>query len=439
MTEPDRHEANVLGSILLQPDIFDDISQELDPELFAGTCRAVCVAMHRIAAKKDALAISILSVCAEDPSIDQEKVEILTEHAVPYMGSVLRSLKIVKIKAATERFNLRLMRATETLREAPNQAAEVAADIERDLEDFTRVAAPPVDPEVLLSPIQLIDQVEEVFRPTTERAKGLPLPWPKTHEWFRIRPAEVSLWQGINSHGKSMILSDITAYLLSLGEKIFVASMEMTPPAQMERMYRQIMCKEAPTEAEHRACAEWIGDRLKIVNITGTAKAEKIIALARHACEKLGITQIVIDSLSKCGFDEDDYNGQKGFVDALTDLAKETNAHIHLVVHPRKREDEKHSPGKMDVKGTGAITDMVDNVLTVWRNKDKEDHLFQCLVGGQDPSEDWMRKPCATLAVQKQRHYSWEGRFGLWFHKSEMRYSERFGGYPDPYFQVSAD
>jgi twinkle protein len=49
-----------------------------------------------------------------------------------------------------------------------------------------------------------------------------------------------------------------------------------------------------------------------------------------------------------------------------------TRCGVHLVMHSRKKEDEFAPPGKFDAKGTGTITDLADNVMTVWRNKKKE-------------------------------------------------------------------
>ena len=74
----------------------------------------------------------------------------------------------------------------------------------------------------------------------------------------------------------------------------------------------------------------------------------------------------------KCVSGEDDYNAQKNFVDALCSVARDLNIHIHLVHHIRKLSSEAQLPDKTDVKGSGSITDQVDNLLMVWRNKAKE-------------------------------------------------------------------
>lgn len=45
---------------------------------------------------------------------------------------------------------------------------------------------------------------------------------------------------------------------------------------------------------------------------------------------------------------------------------------MHIVIHPRKGANESTPPGKLDNKGTGALSDLADNCFTIWRNKDKE-------------------------------------------------------------------
>jgi twinkle protein len=35
---------------------------------------------------------------------------------------------------------------------------------------------------------------------------GAKLPWTRTHTYLRFRPGEVTVWGGINGHGKSLLL-----------------------------------------------------------------------------------------------------------------------------------------------------------------------------------------------------------------------------------------
>lgn len=119
----------------------------------------------------------------------------------------------------------------------------------------------------------------------------------------------------------------------------------------------------------------------------------------------------------KCGIGVDDYNRQKAFIDQLCAFAKDTGVHVHLVAHSRKGESEKNELDKLDVKGASEITDQVDNVFLVWRNKRKEDAL------AKTPGDTEVAKlPDALLTCVKQRHGEWEGRITLWFHRDSFQF-----------------
>ena len=252
---------------------------------------------------------------------------------------------------------------------------------------------------------------------TDAASVGCRLPWSKTEELFRIRPGEVTLWPGINGHGKSMVVGQVMTSLMRQSQRVCIASMEMKPVATMTRICRQACGTNLPSERYIRDFHTWTDGKLWIYDQHGTVNADRMLAVLHYAAKELGVTQFVIDSLMKCGIAEDDYNGQKRFIDRLCAAAKDTNCHIHLIAHSRKSQDELTAPGKMDVKGSGSITDQVDNVLTVWRNKKKE----IAIEAGKAKPED-MDAPDALLICDKQRHGEWEGRIALWFDKPSFRY-----------------
>src|SRR3990167_5003359 len=65
------------------------------------------------------------------------------------------------------------------------------------------------------------------------------LPWKKTHGDFYFRPSEVTLWGGINGHGKSLMVGQVVHALAEQNERIGMASLEMKPASTMARMTRQ--------------------------------------------------------------------------------------------------------------------------------------------------------------------------------------------------------
>lgn len=252
---------------------------------------------------------------------------------------------------------------------------------------------------------------------------GATLPWGKTHEHIRFRGGEVTLWQGINGHGKSQLLGQGTIGFASQGEKVCVASFEMKPLSTLKRMLRQAARNGTPSEFMANRLIDWLEGKYWFYDQQGQVKPEMMYAVIRYCADKLKIKHIVIDSLMKCVRGEDDYNGQKDFVDMLTALARDHNVHIHLVHHVRKAENEDKVPGKFDAKGSGAISDQVDQVLTVWRNKAKERAVELAERSGAQLDEKTQSTPDALLICDKNRHGEWEGKINLWYDPRSLQYT----------------
>jgi len=246
-------------------------------------------------------------------------------------------------------------------------------------------------------------------------AIGDTLPWQKTHGAFRLRPGEVTLVAGINGHGKSLVLSHIIAHLLAFA-KIALASMEMTIQATGHRLLRQMLATARPTAEIINETIDWTSDdRLWVYDQLDTVASDRILGMAIYAMSELKCDHVVIDSLMKCGIGPEDYEKQQRFVDRLCWAAKTYQAHIILVHHVRKGQSEEQAPNKFDVKGAGGITDLVDNVILVHRNKSKERKVER-----NEPVD--RLEPDTRLLVEKQRHGEWEGGISLYFDPGSHQY-----------------
>lgn len=249
------------------------------------------------------------------------------------------------------------------------------------------------------------------------------LPWLKTHRDFQFREGEVTLWAGINGHGKSMVVSEMCLGLAKQHERVCIASLEMKPYKTMSRMARQAYGADEPSIAYIDKFADWTDDKLWLYDHTGSCKPATMLAVIRYAVDKFRITHFVIDNLMKVVEGEDKYNDQKDFVAGLCTVAHDTGCHIHLVLHVKKGKSEGDMPNKFDIKGTGAITDLVDNVFIVWRNKPKEE-----LERNNDRTK--AAESDAILSLVKQRNGEAEGVYGLWFDRNSMQYVEDSQAHP---------
>lgn len=281
---------------------------------------------------------------------------------------------------------------------------------------------------------ELIDRIRNPIR-----AKQAFMPWRKTAQLVQFRPGEVTLWGGANGNGKSLVTGQVALSLCGQGERVAIASFEMKPIKTLERMGRQW----SGTNPAHPAYAgsedgkrilidtyeqfrDWTDDKLWLYDQQGTVTSAQVCAVIRYAAIELKVTQFVVDSLMKCVQGEDDYNGQKAFVDELTAIARDHSLHIHLIHHIKKPANEDHKPTKYDMKGSGAITDQVDNVIAVWRNKSKERKRDEGLL----TDEADVKEPDCLLICDKQRNGEWEGSIGLWFERDSQQFVASHGEEP---------
>jgi twinkle protein len=215
--------------------------------------------------------------------------------------------------------------------------------------------------------------------------------------------------------------------LAAQDEKVCLASFEMKPQVTLQRMIRQY-AETNPFSHEYQGdkglamltdiykeFGGWTKKKMWLYDQQGTVKPDQVIAVGRYCAKELGVTHYFIDSLTKCVRGEDDYNGQKEFVDRLTALARDNGIHVHLVHHLKKLSDENAKPGKFDAKGSGAIGDLVDNMMIVWRNKAKEDKRQAGLA--QTPGD-----PDALLMCRKQRNGDDEPITKLWFDRDSTQF-----------------
>lgn len=238
---------------------------------------------------------------------------------------------------------------------------------------------------------------------------GTPTPWHWLYGKLMFRPGEITMWAGFNGHMKSLVLGYAMLAVIRAQKKACIASFEMPPSATLLRMARQCTGTNKPTDLAISKFYEFLDSRLWLYDQQGTVKPERVLGVVYYCAEVLGIDHIVIDSLMKCVADEDDYNGQKRFVDQLCAAARDLKVHIHLVHHSRKRDNEQTRPNKQDAKGSGSIVDQTDNYITVFKMPEG--------VKEKDPlSPDFM------LYCDKQRHGEWEGQFCLWFDEASLQF-----------------
>jgi len=263
------------------------------------------------------------------------------------------------------------------------------------------------------------NEVLEYFKTRQNGILGDKLPFPDADQKIGFRRKEITVLAGVNGHGKSLLLGQIALDIVNKGSKILMASLEMPPVSTLARMTRQATGSNIPNKHQINKFMKWKLDHFYLFNHVGSLETWQVISLCRYASIELGVTHVIIDSLTKCTKGETDYDGQKDFMNQLCEVAKEMNIHIFLVHHVRKGNDETETANKFDLKGSGSISDLVDNVMIISRNIKKERETERNLL--PDNSE-----PDAALIISKQRHGDWNGTLGLWFDKKSQQFTESF-------------
>lgn len=277
--------------------------------------------------------------------------------------------------------------------------------------------AKPISPEAIRAPIEFRDKVQEKFFPKDGIKPGF---WPVLFNYeLGLRPGELTIWTGVAGHGKSVLLTQISLEAIHNGLKTSIASMEMRGESTLHRMLSQseMMNQVKPDDID--TMLNWLAGKLWIYDLLGNVSPKLILDLMDYSYARHGVTNFVIDSLMKCSVGSDDYDGQRVFINELCSFAKSHESHIHLVAHARKGKDESEKPGKLDVRGSSDIINQADNILTVWRNKDKEQKAYAKTLN----EDDAVLMPDTIVYCNKQRESGDEFKKSYKYYKAVFRFN----------------
>jgi twinkle protein len=279
------------------------------------------------------------------------------------------------------------------------------------------------DPEELKSAFLFTDSVLDKFYPTPNTYHGMKSPWENFNKAMTFQREELIVWSGFSGSGKSTLLNHVVAQGLLQNEKFAICSMEMPSKTTLYRMVRQFTGEKCPTSDRIYNTMHWLNDKLWMVDVIGVMKVERLLEVIKYAAKRYNIKNFIIDSLTKCGIREDDYDGQKAFVDALTDFCHQYEGTVHLVVHQRKPITSKERPDKFGARGAAAITDEANSVICVYRNSadGDQDQFKRRKIVETTPHLD---QPDTIISIEKNRETGIEGKFDLYFDADSLQFHE---------------
>jgi twinkle protein len=199
------------------------------------------------------------------------------------------------------------------------------------------------------------------------------------------RMGELSVWTGINSAGKSTLLGQEIIESIDQGFTVFAYSGELSQWMFKDWIHTQ-MCgtkhlevrrDEIRDKAIGRVASEtaelledWYKDQFYLYDSYSTDEGQ-LMELCEIAARKYGCRVFLLDNLMSTGLAgikaDNMYQAQSEFVRRMAAFAKKYDSHVHVVAHPRKTEGKLT---KMDISGSGDITNRADNVISVHRFSD---------------------------------------------------------------------
>lgn len=257
---------------------------------------------------------------------------------------------------------------------------------------------------------------------------GVRLPWVKVGDRLVLRMGEVSLWGGVAKHGKTRLVNQIMIEAISQGWRCCASPLEFRPHRFLYHVVRQIAGGPNPTLGYVKAILDWLHDKLWLTDRLelGKGRVDALFDVMTYAVRRYGIELFVIDPLTKLGIAEDDYNRQKAFIEQLTHFSEQYQVHVILVAHMRKGKSEQDVGSKWEVRGAGALTDLVHTICIVWRNKKKQQSLKSSQLT-EVQRADYEKQPDAVVAVEGQREATGdddEPRIPLWFDPESQTFLE---------------
>lgn len=286
-----------------------------------------------------------------------------------------------------------------------------------------------LDPKELRNAKDFEQQVLERFYPSSREAQGFVMPWLKVAEEFIFEWGCTTIIAGYAGHGKTEVVGQIVLDGLRQGVRACVASLEFRSSKWLQRTTRQAVGDPQPVHSLISKAIDWIGEKLWVFDVYGSAKADRILEVFAYAHRRYGVKLFVIDNWSKMGIADDDLAEQKRIISLITEFAVVHNVHVILVNHLRKVEDDFSAANKLSVKGSGAIVDLADNVIMVWRNIPKETKVrgSEWFKLDDDKRADILRYPDTTLTWVKHRNGDSDPRLSLYFNKQSHTWQEGQG------------
>ena len=193
-----------------------------------------------------------------------------------------------------------------------------------------------------------------------------------------LNKGEVTCVSGVNSSGKSSVLSQFALEATNQGYKTALFSGEMNASRVLGWLQLQAAGRlyTTPTdipdyykvpEETKKMINTWLNGSLFLYNNNKGNYIDKILDRVQECIQKQKVDLVILDNLMAMNLSAipgDKYEKQSAFIKTIKTFATQNDVHIILVAHPRKSMGFLR---KEDISGTADLTNIVDNVIIAHR------------------------------------------------------------------------
>jgi len=266
----------------------------------------------------------------------------------------------------------------------------------KDLTDFARAGQLPMALEKLDAAegeapesVQHIREFLEEFKESFlngERNRGDTTGFPSLDNLIGgRRPGEITVISGNTGSGKSTFCLNTALNIAATGEAVLLGSFEQTIPAIMRKMAQMISGRWFHMREDDLGRTMSVDDLdsvikvfseipLYVINVFGQMSTEEFVECVKFARRRLKVKTIILDHIHFM-LRHERADSERMEIDntmlTLKQLTIERDLSCYVVAHPRKKQgDENPVIGIEDFRGSSFISQVADNVLVVWRDRD---------------------------------------------------------------------
>lgn len=243
--------------------------------------------------------------------------------------------------------------------------------------------------------------------------RGIPYPWDGLNDkMYGMRLGDLDTITSGSGMGKTQLVRELEYHLVtttdaSVGvlalEEPVADSVEALAGLHINKRINLPDVRDECTEEELRAGWEATSgtNRIHYFDHFGSLEEDGLISKIRYLAKGLDCKYIILDHLSIVISEFADQGGERERIDAvmtrLKSLTQELNIWIGLIVHLRKTSggtsfEEGAVPSLDDLRGSGAIKQLSNGVITIARNQQHPDkktrntseiHVLKCRLTGR--------------------------------------------------------